>query len=349
MLRRLFRWIQPVALILSVVAIGWFLVNQWPVLRNYHWRLDWGWLLATGLFTVASWGLEIAIWQHLVWMLGGKVPYWAAARMWFLSAVLRYIPGNVWQPLSLTLYARRHGVAPEATITSIVLFQVLAMLSVVPILVAYFLWIDTKSLASQFVAHLPIALIWLAIVPVVAFLVRPQWLVLLLNWALARLKRPPLAMQITSLRLLTLTVIFIFNWLLWGGVFASFTFAVAGDISGPTVGDSFALAPLLIAAFPIASIIGFLSFITPSGFGVREGAFYLLLTPQIAGSVVTVIALGIRVWGIVNELFFALLSAPFEQAFARQYDQARMGEVLAPLDTPLRESAVTADLRRETT
>ena len=182
-----------------------------------------------------------------------------------------------------------------------------------------------------------------------AFLVRPQWLVLLLNWVLARMHRPPLAVKITSLGLLTLTLVFLFNWLLWGALFASFTFAVAGDISGDTLGDSFALAPLLIASFPIATIIGFLTFITPSGFGVREGAFYLLLTPQIAGSVVTVIALGIRVWGIGSELLFALISVPFEQAFEQRYNQGRVTEMTTTLDTPLRESVVTSDLHRKTT
>lgn len=358
MLRRLVRWLQPVALILSVIAIGWFLSNQWPTLRNYPWRLHWGWLLATCAFTVASWALEIAIWQYLLASIGGKLSYWVAVRIWFLSAILRYIPGNVWQPLSMTLYCRRHGVAPEATITSIVLFQVVSLLAVAPILVIYFLWIDTKSLAAQFVAHFPIGLVWVAIVPVLVFLACPQWLVQILNWAFTRLQRPPLSMQLTSSRLLTLTLVFLFNWLLWGGVFASFTFAVAGNIvttgAGSTLGNAesnAAVAPLLIAAYPIANVIGLLGFISPSGFGVREGAFYLLLTPQIAGSVVTVIALGIRVWGIVTELLFALMSAPFEQAF----NAARVDDAALPLDVPLQESVITpdladlADLRRKTT
>jgi uncharacterized membrane protein YbhN (UPF0104 family) len=339
MLRRLVRWLQPVFLILSVIAIGWFLSNQWPTLRSYPWRLDWGWLLATCVITLASWGVEIAIWQHLLAALGGKLPYWIAARIWFLSAVLRYVPGNVWQPLSLTLYSRRHGVAPEATITSLVLYQVIILLAIAPILVIYFLWIDTKSLAAQFVAQFPAGLVWVALVPVLAFLIRPQWLVKLLNWAFVRLQRPPLAMQLTSKKLLMLILVALADWLLWGGVFAAFTFAVAGDI----VADGAAITPLLVASYPIANVIGWLSLITPSGFGVREGAFYLLLTPQISGSVVTVIALGIRVWGIVNELVFALICLPFEQA----YNLSNAVTTATPPDSTLHKPAATPDLRRE--
>ena len=328
MLRRLVRWLQPIFLILSVIAIGWFLSNQWPTLRSYPWRLDWGWLLATCVLTLASWGVEIAIWQHLLAALGGKLPYWVAARIWFLSAVVRYVPGNVWQPLSLTLYSRRHGVAPEATITSLVLFQVIILLAIAPILVIYFLWIDTKSLAAQFVAQFPAGLIWVALVPVLAFL-----------------NPPPMAGKITQLGIRALATPtachaayeqnapYAYSWSL-------LSIGCCGEASLPPSPlpslvilwqMARAITPLLVASYPIANVIGWLSLITPSGFGVREGAFYLLLTPQIAGSVVTVIALGIRVWGIVNELVFALISLPFEQAF----NLSNAVATATPPDSPL--------------
>jgi glycosyltransferase 2 family protein len=341
MLRRLVQWLQPVVLILSMLAIGWFLTNQWPTLRNYPWRLDWRWLLATCVVTLASWGVEIAIWRHLLVSLGGHLSFWTAARLWFLSAIVRYIPGNIWQPLTLTLYSRRHGVPPETTITSIVLFQVVILLAVIPIFVGYFLWIDTTSFAAQYVAHVPQAFLWLALAPLLLFLLRPQWLIQLLNWGLARLQRPPLATQLTSGRLLMLILASLFVWLLWGGVFVCITFAVAGD----GVADRAAITPLLIASFPIANTIGLLSLITPSGFGVREGTFFLLLTPQIDGGVVTVIALALRVWGVLNELLLALISLPFEQASIA----SQGNEPTVPFDSAIAEPVVASDLRREIT
>lgn len=345
MLRRLVRWLQPAALLLSIVAIGWFLSRQWPVLRSYPWRLDWGWLLTTFIFTWASWGVEIALWRHLLFTLGSKLPYWVAARIWFLSAIVRYVPGNIWQPISMTLYARRHGVPPEATITSLVLFQVVMLLAIAPIFVVYFLWLDTQSFASQFLAQLPSWLLWAALIPVVAFLVRPQWLIGTINWVLVRIKRPPLAARLTSGALCALVLVAFIDWLLWGGVFASFTFAVAGD----GVTDRAATTPMLVSSFALASAISLLGFFTPNGFGVREGAFYLLLTPQIAGSVVTVIALGIRVWGILNELLMALICAPFEHA-ATVVPVVESGtELPMPRDSSLREPVVASDLRREIT
>jgi glycosyltransferase 2 family protein len=348
MLRRLVQWIQPIVFVLALVAIGWFLAEQWPALRSYPWRLHWGWFLVTCLFTLASWGLEIAIWRYILAALGGYLPYWVAARIWFLSAIVRYIPGNVWQPLSLTLYSRRYGVTPEASLTSIVLFQVVMLLAIVPILVVYFVWIDTKSLAAQFVADVPPALMWSALIPVLAFVFRPQWLLQLLNWGLRRFNRPPLAMQLTSATLLALILVSLLDWLLWGGVFAAFTFAVASDGLGGNglerqSADWLALAPLLIAAYPIANMAGLISFITPSGFGAREGVFYLLLTPQLAGSVVTVIALGVRVWGLLTEILGAVISYPIERA-------AHLRRASSPPtnDTALPDALVAPQVGRET-
>jgi hypothetical protein len=353
MLRRLLRWLQPIFLILAVVAIGWFLATQWPTLRTYPWRLHWGWMVATCLFQVAAWGVEIAIWRYLLAALGGKLPFWAAVRIWFLSAIVRYVPGTVWQPLSITLYSRRYGVQPEATLTSLALFQVVMLLATAPILVAYFVWIDTKSLAAQFVGQLPPALLWSALIPVLIFLLRPQWLVQLLNWGLAQVKRPPLALRLTSASLLALVLVAMFDWLLWGGVFAAFTFAVAGDgITTTTQANAAPLmvAPLLVASYPLANVIGLFAFITPSGFGVREGAFYLLLTPQIAGSVVTVLALGVRVWGVASELLLALISAPFERGqHAVAQGESGAQPVTSPVAPPVMkpDAVVTPDLPGE--
>jgi hypothetical protein len=142
-----------------------------------------------------------------------------------------------------------------------------------------------------------------------------------------------------------LVLVALIDWLLWGGVFASFTFAVAGD----GVTDRAATVPMLVASFSLASAISLLGFFTPNGFGVREGAFYLLLTPQIAGSVVTVIALGVRVWGVLNELLMALICAPFEHAATVAPVIEQNVDASMPLDPSYHEAVVASDLRRETT
>ena len=71
---------------------------------------------------------------------------------------MRYVPGNIWQPLSLTLYSRRYGVPAEATVTSIALYQVMILLAAAPLAAIYFVWIDTQTLAGATARPSPLAL-----------------------------------------------------------------------------------------------------------------------------------------------------------------------------------------------
>lgn len=310
MFSRLVRWLQPLFLCLAALAIAWFLRSHWAALRAYPWQIDAGWLAASALLLLLSWALEVAIWRHLLRLVGGGLSYAQALRIWFLSAVVRYIPGNIWQPLSMTLYCRRYGVAPEATLTSIAFYQALILLAAAPMAAAYLLWAGHNSLVAQGLAAIPPALAWLLLLPAALFLLRPQALTAAMNWALVRLGRAPLHARLTSPALLALILAAILDWLLWGATFAALVFGVAAVDSGA---ERAALAPLLIISYPIAYAAGFLSLITPSGFGVREGAFYLLLVPRLDGAVVTVVALAMRVWTTLGELLLALASAPFER------------------------------------
>lgn len=306
MFSRLVRWLQPLFLCLAALAIAWFLRSHWAALRAYSWQIDAPWLAASALLLLLSWALEIAIWRQLLRLVGGGLRYWQALRIWFLSAVVRYIPGNIWQPLSMTLYCRRYGVAPEATLTSIAFYQAIILLAAAPLAAAYLLWTGHNSLAAQWLVGVPPALVLLLLLPVALFLFWPQLLTAAMNWALVRVGRTPLHARLTSPALLALILAAMLDWLLWGATFAAFVFGV-------TAVDRAALAPLLVVSYPIAYAAGFLSLITPSGFGVREGAFYFLLVPQIDGAVVTVIALAMRVWTTLGELLLALVSAPFER------------------------------------
>jgi hypothetical protein len=310
MLRRLARWLQPAALVLAAIAIAWFLWLQWPALRSYPWAWNPHWMVLACVAALASWLVEISIWRRLLADLGGQIPFAPAFRVWFLSAVVRYVPGNIWQPISLTLYGRRYGNQPEAVMTSLLLYQVVTLLAAVPLTVVYFTWLDTTSAAAQWLADLPAGLIWLALGPVVLFIARPQWLTALLDWMLVKLGRPPLRARLGSGTLLWTLSAALAAWLLWGVTFMSITFAVAAA----GVVDRGTMALPLVAAYPIAYAVGFLSLLTPSGIGVREGALLLLLSPPLSAAVVTVIALAARVATMMGELVLALVCAPFERA-----------------------------------
>ncbi|MCX6044182.1 MAG: lysylphosphatidylglycerol synthase domain-containing protein [Chloroflexi bacterium] len=304
MAKRLLIRAQPLFLAVAVVFIGLLLRSQWATLRNHSWRLHGGWFLLSGLFMLASWSLEVGIWQHLLRLMGGRLPYLAALRIWFLSAIIRYIPGNIWQPLSMTIYCQNYNIRPEASFTSVALYQAVNLLAVAPIAAFYFPVTGNWGLLTNLLSAFAPWLMALGLLPVILFLARPGWLMACLNWALHKAGRQPLTTRLSSRELLRLLFITAFNWVLWGASFAAITFAL-GDY---THSQMLMLTPHLIAVYAIAYAIGFISFITPSGLGVREGAFYLLLVPLMDGGGVTVAALAMRLWTMFGEGVMALLS-----------------------------------------
>ena len=309
MWQRWFDRLQPIFLVLALLFVALLLRSQWPALRAYPWHFHGGWLALSALLMVAAWLLEVRIWHLLLRVVDGVVPYGASLRMWFLAALIRYIPGNVWQPLSLTLYCQRWGVRPEATIASIALYQAVVLLAVLPIALIYFGFTGNWGLLSGMLTNIAPWLLAIGTIPVLTFVLRPQWLIGIMNWALQRIGRPAIAARLSTAHLLLLLSLGMIDWFFWGASFATLALALGRP---ETLGIG-AFSFHLIAVYPIAYAIGFLSLITPSGFGVREGTFYLLLTPLLAGGYVTAIALAMRLWNILGEVLMALLTVAAER------------------------------------
>jgi len=309
MWRRWFDRLQPLFLLLAFAFIAALLRSQWATLRSYEWHLDPAWLALSAVLMLASWAVEVYIWYLLIRLLGAHLPYGAALRIWFLTALVRYIPGNVWQPLSLTFYCQRRQIRPELTLASIALFQVILFLATTPIAVFYFQVTGNWGIFTNLVAGWADWLIGLALLPVLIFLARPGWLLAILNWLLRKVGRDVVVAKLSSWHLLLLLLMGMIDWLLWGATFATLTFALGPLTQLPLPTLFFHL----MAVYPIGYAIGFLSLFTPSGFGVREGAYYLLLAPIMGGGLVTVAALTMRVWNIVGEVVMALVSLLIER------------------------------------
>ncbi len=319
MLHKALRVAQPLFLIAAIFAIAFFLRSQWAELSAFTWRLDLGWLAASGVLLLATWALEVGIWQRIMALVGGRISFLTAVRIWFLSAIVRYIPGNIWQPLSLTVYCMQRGVRPEATLTSIGLYQAIILLAVAPF-AALYVAIGGGLLSASLSGIAPI-LIALLLVPVAVFIAKPGWLSALLNAVLVKLGRQPLEARLSAGhagpdrrhrgRLAAV-----------GLTFAAFTASIAQIGAAQPA----RLAMLLVISYPIAYAAGFLSFFTPSGFGVRN-AFFFLLTPTLDGAVVTVAALGMRMWTTLGELLIAAISAPFERTHAANRDRTPAPEL----------------------
>lgn len=308
-MRRLRFVVRLAVLLLALGFMAWLLYGRWDELRHYPWRLQPLWLLPAAMLVLVSWLLEVAVWRRLLAALGGSIGYGVGFRVWFVSAILRYIPGNVWQPLGMTVLCREQGVRPEATVAGVALYQAVNLLGAALIAAVYVPLTGNLGLLASWVPPAAAQGVWLLAAPVVAFWWRPQWLVLGLNRGLRWLGRPPLSATLNRRVLGQALALELMAWSALGLGFAALTLALVGGWQ-PEWGTR---VVHLVAGYPVAYAVGFLSLVTPSGLAVREAAMYVLAAPVVGGGLITVAALAMRLLLMVGEAAvaaWALLTWP---------------------------------------
>ncbi|MGH7632554.1 MAG: hypothetical protein ACRENC_02405, partial [Gemmatimonadaceae bacterium] len=111
------------AQVIAVAAVLWFagraLGRQWHDVARVvaHLHIQWALVIAAALLIVASYLLLIELWRILLRASGHSVPFGAAARVWFVSSLGRYVPGKVWQLGAMGVMLQTFGV-PVATSTA---------------------------------------------------------------------------------------------------------------------------------------------------------------------------------------------------------------------------------------
>jgi len=294
-LRRALAVVQPIVIALAFVLLGLLLRSQWDHLRALDWRLRPLWLLASGVCMLAGWLTEIRLWQLLLRRFGGRLPYPSAVRVWFASAIVRYVPGNIWQPLSLATRSRERGVRPEVTLASLSLFQAILILGVGLLTAGYLaVWGRSGPLAHWLGG---VSMWWSPLVagPVIFFLFRPGTLITIANLVLKKMGREPLPLGLSSRDLMGMLGIALLAWMCFCAAFT----LLAGAVLPLDRHSLWTAMPHLMAAYPIAFATGFLSLLTPGGLLVRDGMLFLMLTPVIGQEQAIVVALAMRAWEIV--------------------------------------------------
>ena len=313
--RRAVAIVQPLFVGLALVLLAMLLRSQWDALKTYAWHVRPGWVLASGLCIIVAWLFEVRLWQRLLASVGGTLPYGSAVRIWFASAIVRYVPGNIWQPIGLTMRCGERGIRPEATLASLSLFNVIHLMAVGPIAAVYLVTWGRQGALSDWLGSFSR---WAAVavaIPVVCFVMQPQLILTMANVVLAKVGRAPLPLGLSRTRVVGLLGLSLAAWAFYCAGFSAFAAAM---ISPDT--SLGAAMPHLIAAYPIAFATGFLSLVTPTGLVVREGMVYLMLGPVIGRANAIVVAIGMRVLEISLEAAVSLcaLSLPAMRSVGRR-------------------------------
>jgi uncharacterized membrane protein YbhN (UPF0104 family) len=248
------------------------IAGEWSQLRaiSFHW--DPWWMVLAFVGFIAQTVIYAFIWRSILRRMGYRLHIMTAQRIYLASEFVRYIPGNVWHVLTRTLWANKYGVPRSVGFTSMVI-ELLTKLAAGAFIFALSLlfWGDLTSIHTLISSKDTYLLVVLAVVLMAAVLIglHPRVLSGVLNRALRLLKREPIELGLRYRDILIITLYWCLNWVVAGVAFYLMMISL-----WPTF--PLGVLPVCIGIYALAWDVGFLSFITPSGLGFREGVIALL-------------------------------------------------------------------------
>jgi uncharacterized membrane protein/uncharacterized membrane protein YbhN (UPF0104 family) len=279
--------------ILSFFFIIKIILTQAPTLfTNFH-SLHIFLLLYGIICFVIFYYVRSYIWYRILRNQQYTISFKESNYMWSLSELKRYIPGNVWSFLGRTVLFQQKGVQKKDIAKSLIFEAELFIIGSVII--------SLLSL-SFFFSRNQSFLAWLIIYVILGLTIFYCFAAKLHSKLSPKFHRvvsylfPPFQPTENIL-------------LVWISMIALFFFGLGNYFS---ISSVVYLTPKLflqlIGIFDLAFVVGYLSVITPAGFGVREGIVIYALTKVIPTGVAAFAALFSRIILICSELLFILLT-----------------------------------------
>jgi len=257
---------------LPVIILALFVYQvkkNWADLTAYTFQLN-PWLLALAflgfMLQELSYGL---IWRAVLARLGSHLGLRTCLRIYLASEFVRYIPGNVWHVLTRILWAGKYGVSRPVAFASMAIELITKLAAGILVFsISLLFWQDIGKVGSLLHGSL---LDILGVASIIALFIglHPRILNGVLNWALRRMKREPIQLTLRYSDILFITLAWCVSWIVAGTAF--YILLLALWPAAP-----FVAWPICIGIYAIAWDIGFVSFITPGGLGVREAAIVAL-------------------------------------------------------------------------
>src|SRR6266702_2090542 len=257
---------------LPVIILALFVYQvkkNWADLTAY--TLQWNpWLLALAflgfMLQELSYGL---IWRSILARLDSKLGLRVCLRIYLASEFVRYIPGNVWHVLTRMLWVAKYGVSRPVAFASMAIELITKLAAGLLVFSVSLLFWQVYGKFSSLLRGSLVDILGVASIVALFIGLHPRVLNGVLNWALRRMKREPIQLTLRYSDILFITMAWCASWIVAGSAF--YVLLLALWPAAPLVA-----LPICIGIYAIAWDIGFVSFITPSGLGVREAAIVAL-------------------------------------------------------------------------
>jgi len=286
--RNLFRiaqWIFAAAVLFFAARS---LIGQWDKVgsRLSHIQFQWQWLSAATLLVLTSYLLLIEGWRRVLVAWDSHLPFGDAARIWFLSNLGKYVPGNIWSLTAMSVMARRRGLSGIAAAGSSIIMQTVSLATGTGIVL-----VTSAKLLGQ-----PLLVGATVLALVLLLFTAPRFLPPLVQWIAGLIGREASPPTIPATSIWTAAVASTVSWLFYGLAFQFFVRGVLGSAGGETAS--------YMAVYTAAYILGFISPIAPAGLGVREFTLAAFMTQLgLANEAdAAFVALAARLWLTIVEL-----------------------------------------------
>jgi glycosyltransferase 2 family protein len=275
------------------------LLGSYVIVRNYHdlgsaiREIGWGTMLASWCFALAGSIAMLGLWLALLRALGARVSARQGWRVFFVSALGKYLPGLPWATFAQMEAGQRWGVRRRIMLmTNILMLTVLTGSGL-----AVGLLLVSLSVGPAVIPRWAL----MAAAALVAVSLWPRFISALLDWATVLIRREPMKMVVETRgmfvafcwALLVWALLGMHVWLLSRAVGASGATALAAAVGG----------------MALAWALGLVAVFSPDGVGVRDGVILAVLAPVVGRTPALAIALASRVMLVFADVVLAGVAA----------------------------------------
>lgn len=311
--------------LIILVLFAYQLKKNWADLTAYTFHLNSG-LLALAflgfMLQELSYGL---IWRSILTRLGTHLSFRTSLRIYLASEFVRYIPGNVWHVLTRIVWVGKYGVSRPVAFASMAIELITKLAAGVLVFsISLLFWQDIGKAGSLLHGSL-LDILGIAGIILLFIGLHPRILNGVLNWLLIRMKREPIQLTLRYSDILYITLFWCASWIIAGTAFYVLLLSLWPET--PLVAW-----PICIGIYAIAWDIGFVSFITPSGLGIREAAIVALfaLALPLPTGLASIVALLSRLVSTIAEavcVSIAYLSGGKQELTTQQDTQAQLKQI----------------------
>ncbi len=264
------------------------LATQWTRVqpRLSHIQFGWEWIGLATILILLTYALLIEGWRRVLGAWDSHLPFRQASRIWFLSNLGKYVPGNIWSLTAMGVMARERGLSALAAAGSSVIMQAMSLATGTAIVMVT----GAKLLGQPLLVGISVLIL------VAILLSAPRFLPRLVVWIGGLMGRNILPPSVPATSIWTAAIASTISWLLYGFAFQLFVRGLLGASPGEI--SSY------IAVYTAAYILGFISPIAPAGLGVREFTLAAFMTQLgLANEAdAALVAIAARLWLTIVEL-----------------------------------------------